>query len=72
MLSASADGQGVEVVGQYRPGRPGSRAVVAFEARSAQAVAALEVADAALDADPVLGQAAVGASGAGGSAAGGE
>jgi len=60
MVSAGSDGEGVEVVGQDRPGGPGSGAVVAFESGSAQAVAAFEVADAAFGADPELRQAPVG------------
>jgi hypothetical protein len=47
MFSAGPDGEGVEVVGEERAGRPGSRAVVAFETRSLEAVAAFEVTDAA-------------------------
>jgi hypothetical protein len=72
MLSSSSDGERVEVVGEDRPGGPGLRSLVAFEAAAAEAVAAFEVADAALDADPEAGEAPVGASGAGGLAAGDE
>src|SRR3954454_13884809 len=50
----------VEVVGEDRPGGPGARAGLAFQARSVEAVASLEVADAALGAHPELGQTAVG------------
>src|SRR5215218_373059 len=72
MLSAGPDGEGLEVVGEDAPGRPGPCSVVASEAAAAQAVAAFEVADAAFGADAVAGQAPVGASGAGALAAGNE
>src|SRR5688572_4677768 len=72
MLSGGPDGERVEVVGQDCPGGPGLRSAVAFEAAALESVAALEVADAALDADPEARQAPVGASGAGGLAAGDE
>src|SRR4051812_47522555 len=72
MLSGGPDGEGVEVVGQDAPGHPCAGAVVAFEAAALEAVAALEVADAALRADPVTRQAAVAAPGAGALAAGDE
>jgi hypothetical protein len=72
MLSGGPDGDRVEVVSEDRPGGPGPGAAVASEAAAAQAVAAFEVADAALDADPEARQPAVGASGAGGLAAGDE
>src|SRR3954453_20902604 len=72
MLSGGADGERVEVVGEDRPGGPGVGSSVAFEAAAAQALAAFEVADAAFDADPEAREAAVGASGASGSAAGDE
>src|SRR5438270_9043045 len=48
-LSTGSDGERVEVVGEDRPAGPGSHPVVALQARAAQAVAALEVADAPLD-----------------------
>src|SRR5215207_4966157 len=66
MLSGGPDGERVEVVGEDRPGRPRSRSAVAFEPGS------LEVADAALDADPEAGEPPVGAFGARGLAAGDE
>src|SRR4051794_13453926 len=69
MVSGASDGEGVEVVGQDAPGDPGAGAVVAFEAAALEAVAALEVADAALGADAVARQAAVAASGPGALAA---
>src|SRR5438045_2740119 len=65
MLSGGSDGEGVEVVGEDRPGRPGPGAMVAFEARSAQAVSAFEVADASFDADAKAREAPVGAARAG-------
>src|SRR3954464_12870753 len=72
MFSGGSDGEGAEVVGQDRPGGPGAGAVVAFEAGAFEAVAAFEMADAALDADSEACEALVGASGAGGLAAGDE
>ena len=47
MLSGGPDGERVEVVGEDRPGRPGRGAAVVFEARALEAVAAVEVTDAA-------------------------
>src|SRR4051812_34244746 len=69
MLSGGSDGERVEVVGQDRPGGPGSRAAMALEAGALEPVAAFEVADAALDAHPKAGEASVGAPGASGLAA---
>ena len=60
-VSAGADGEGVEVVGEDRPAGPGLHPVMAFEPGAAQAVAAFEVADAALDAGAVAGSAFAGA-----------
>src|SRR5256885_761319 len=59
-VSGALDGEGVEVVGQDRPAGPGPGAVVASEAAAAQTVAALEVADPALAAGAVAGQALLG------------
>src|SRR3954454_22172187 len=72
MVSGGPDGERVEVVGQDAPAGPGLLAVMAFEPRPAHAVAALEVADAALDAGAVAGLALAGSSGAGLVAAGDE
>ena len=59
-VSGGLDGEGVEVVGQDRPAGPGPRAVVASEPAAAQAVAAFEVADAALGARAVAREAFLG------------
>src|SRR5512133_2505442 len=72
ILSAGADGEGVEVVGQDRPGRPGPGSLMAFEAGATESVAALEMADAAFGADAELGQATVGLGRSGAVAAGDE
>ena len=48
-LSACPDGEGVEVVGEDRPSRPDLHPPVPFQSRAAEAVAAFEVADAALE-----------------------
>src|SRR3954451_18394567 len=72
MLSGGADGERVEVVGEDRPGGPGAGALVAFQTGSAQAVAAFEVADAALGADPEPGESPVGLARAGRLASGDE
>ena len=61
--SGGPEGEGVEVVGQDRPGGPGTGAGVALEPGSVEAVASFEVADAAFGADAELGQAAVGLAG---------
>src|SRR3954469_16744047 len=61
--SGGPEGERVEVVGEDRPGGPGAGAGVAFQARSVEAVASFEVADAALGADAELGQPAVGLAG---------
>src|SRR4051812_27280391 len=57
--SCGAQRERVEVVGEDRPGGPGARAGVALEPGSVEAVASLEVADAAFGADAELGQPAV-------------
>jgi hypothetical protein len=62
--SSGVDGEGVEVVGQDRPAGPDPLALVALEAAPPQPVAALEVADAALAAGAVAGEAPAGAPGA--------
>ena len=72
MVSVGSDGECVEVVGRDRTGGPGPRSSVAFEAGALEAVAALEVADAPLDADAEACEAAVGVSGASRLAAGDE
>ena len=64
MLSAGADGERVKVVGEDRPGGPGRHPLLSLQARSAQPVAALEVADSALGAGAVSAQAALRSSGA--------
>ena len=51
-VSAGPDGQRVGVVGEDRPAGPDLLALVAFQAAAVEAVAAFEVADAALA--PVL------------------
>lgn len=61
--SGGSQGERVEVVGEDRPGGPGAGAGVAFQAGSVEAVAALEVADAAFGANAELGQPAVGLAG---------
>jgi hypothetical protein len=71
-VSAGPDGERVKVVGQDRPFGPDPLAVVALGAAAAHAVAALEVADAALGAGAVALQSALGAPGAGLLAAGDE
>src|SRR5919106_3353344 len=58
------DGEGVEVVGQDRPAGPDPLALVASQAAAPQPIAALEVADPALAAGAVAGQALAGAAGA--------
>ena len=63
-VSGGADGEGVEVVGQDRPGGPGLLALIALQPAAAKAVAAFEVADAAFGAGAVALQSALGASGA--------
>jgi hypothetical protein len=60
MLSGRPGGEGVEVVGEDRPAGPRPHPVVALEPRAAQAVAAFEVADAALGAGAVAGSALCG------------
>src|SRR3954468_5451205 len=72
MLSGGPDGQRVEVVGEDAPGDPGAGTGMALEAAAAEAVAALEVADATLAADAVARQAPVAAPGPRGLAAGDE
>src|SRR5688572_28242810 len=72
MVSAGSDGEGVEVVGEDRPGGPGPLAAVAFEAAAVHSVTALEVADAALGPDSELREAPVGAFAPGRAAAGDE
>src|SRR3954452_541297 len=72
MVSAGSDGEGVEVVGEDRPGVPGPLAGVTFEAAAVHSVAALEVADAAFGTDSELRQPSVGALRAGGPPAGDE
>src|SRR5215207_6356918 len=69
-VSAGSDRERVEVVGEDRPAGPGPHSFMALQARAAQAVAALEVADAALGAGPVARAAFAGAPGAGFVAAG--
>src|SRR4051812_33108082 len=61
--SGGSEGQRVEVVGENRPGGPGASAGVAFQAGSVEAVAPLEVADAAFGADAEAGEPAVGLAG---------
>src|SRR4051794_34814345 len=72
MVSGAVDGERVEVVGEDRPTGPDPLAVVAFEAAAAQAVAAFEVADAALGAGAVAREAFAGAARAGFVSAGDE
>src|SRR3954452_13370791 len=69
VASGGPEGERVEVVGEDRPGGPGAGAGVAFEAGSVEAVASLEVTDAAFGADAELGQPAVGLAAVGGVAA---
>src|SRR4051794_13749035 len=64
--SGGSEAEGVEVVGEDRPGGPGAGAGVAFQARSVEPVAAFEVADAAFGADAELGESAVGLARVGG------
>ena len=59
--SGGLDGEGVQVVGQDRPASPDPLALVTPEAAAAQPIAPLEVADAALTAGAVAGQAPAGA-----------
>src|SRR5918994_5208566 len=72
MVSGGPDGERVEVVGEDAPAGPGLLAVMAFQPGPAQAVAALEVTDAALDAGAVARLALAGSSRAGLVAAGDE
>src|SRR4051794_33006747 len=65
MTSPGAGGEGVGVVGEDRPLSPDLLAVGALEAAAVQAVAALEVADAALLAGAVAREPPPGAAGAG-------
>ena len=71
-VSVGSDGERVEVVGEDRPAGPDLLALVAFEAAAVEAVAAFEVADAALGAGSVALQPPLGAFGAGLLAAGDE
>src|SRR3954451_20334732 len=58
--SGGSEAEGVEVVGEDRPGGPGARAGVAFQARSVEPVASFEVTDAALGAAAESGKSPVG------------
>src|ERR1039458_4140407 len=61
IVSGGSDGEGVKVVGGDRPGVPGAHPVLALEPGSVESLFAFEVADAALRADAVARQAALGA-----------
>src|SRR5438132_2176596 len=65
MLSAGSDGERVKVVGEDRPGAPSLHSGRSLQARPAQSVAALEVADAALRSGAVAAEPSLGPSRAG-------
>src|SRR5437763_10515259 len=72
MFSAGPDGERVKVVGEDRPGAPSLHPGLSLQSGSAQSVAALEVADAALRSRAVAAESSLRAPGAGLLAAGDE